>query len=397
MKNIVQLKSDLQKKNFDNLRVFLRADLNVPRFESVITDDFRLQAIAPTIDLLLQKGAKIILATHIGRPKEHERSLSTQILLPWFKQHGYDVVFAPTLEDALQKSTEDNNKIVLLENLRFFKGEKTNDPEFDHALEQLADVYVNDAFGVMHRTDASVVALPRLFPPDRCAIGLLVEQELASLNELKNDTKKPFVIIIGGAKIETKLPLIRSMIGVADTILLCPAIAFTFLKALGKSTGTSLVAEHLIPTAKEILRTAQQNGTEIIFPVDYQVAEQTFDGPVSISDSTEIPDDYMGMSIGPKTEKLFTEKIADAKKVFFNGAIGNPKKLETLKGMETLLKAMGKADAFSVVAGGDSVAMTLLLGLNLQMDRCLTGGGAALAYLAGQELPGLKPFINEEN
>jgi len=397
MKKTKPIKSAIHDQIFDNRRVFLRADLNVPISDKVITNDYRLQAILPTIDLLQQKGAKIILATHIGRPTGHNPELSTELLVPWFKKQGYDIVFAPTMEDAFKKSTEENKTIVLLENLRFFESEKTNNnPEFVEELERLADYYVNDAFGVMHRNDASVAALPRLFGPDQRSIGLLIEQELDTLQKIKEGTEKPFVLIIGGSKIKTKLPLIQEMIGTADSILLCPAIVFTLLKAMDKPVGNSLIDESLIHQGKEILRLAEKSKTELLFPIDYQVSKNNFDGPVSTIESTKIPDGYMGMSIGPKTEELFAQKVNTAKTIFFNGAIGNPERVETLGGMEKLLTAIGKSKAFSVVAGGDSVAMTQMFGLNLKMDRCLTGGGAALTFLANKPMPGLEPFIKQE-
>jgi len=396
MEKMKRMKSAIHEHIFDNRRVFLRADLNVPITNKVITNDYRLQAILPTIDLLLQKGAKIILATHIGRPKAHDPNFSTELLIPWFKKHGYDIEHVPTMDEAHKKSIEDNDTIVLIENLRFFPGEKTGDPEFVEELERLGDYYVNDAFGVMHRKDASVASLPLLFGPDRRSVGLLVEQELDTLQKIKEGAEQPFVLIIGGSKLKTKLPLVQEMLGTAQTILLCPAVVFTILKAMGKEVGESLVDDTLLPLCREIVRSAHHNKTELIFPVDYQVAEKNFEGPVSTLDEPDIPGGYMGMSIGPRTEKLFADKVNSAKTVFFNGAIGNPERIETLSGMEKLITAMGKSKAFSVVAGGDSVAMTEMFGLNLQMDRCLTGGGAALTFLANKPMPGLEPFLKQE-
>jgi len=389
----MNITSSLHSTDFDNTRVFLRADLNVPIIDKTITNDFRLQALLPTIDLLLQKGAKIVLGTHIGRPKDFNASLSTEILVPWFEKHGYKIEFEPGLERAQQKSLENQDTILLLENLRFFPGERKHDPAYVEDLERLADYYINDAFGVMHRNDCSVTDLPRLFAPDRCSIGLLVEQELQILNQLLDAPKKPFILIIGGAKISSKLPLLRSLIKKVDNFLLCPAIVFTFLKALKKPVGNSLVDDNLLHESKKFLDEAKE---KILFPVDYQIAQETFDGPISFVESTEIPDGSVGVSIGPKTENLFAEKIANAETIFFNGAIGNMHNAETLRGTQALLTAMGKSKALTVVAGGESVALTQLFGLNMQMDYCSTGGGATLAYLAGEDLPGLETFIKEK-
>jgi len=376
-------------------RVLLRADLNLPMKHGTFTDDFRLRALLPTLDNL-QKEKKIILVTHLGRPKQKNESFSTKQLIPLLQKYGYSVEFEDNLEKAYKKSFSNPETILLLENLRFFPGEQNGDPIFAEKLARLGDTYINDAFGVIHRTDCSIIEVPKLFSTEKRSIGPLVEKELTALKQLKNSPQKPFLLILGGAKLKTKIPLIKEFIGKADTIILCPALVFSFLKALGKPVGKSLVDDSLLLECKKIVEQTQKTNTEILFPVDYQIAHKTFDGPTSLIDSIEIPSDAVGISIGKKTEKLFAQNIAHAKTIFFNGAFGNPKKEKTLVGLRSVLSAMSQSNEFTVIGGGDTVALAEQFGLSDKFSFCSTGGGATLAYLADEKLPALDLLLKHQ-
>ena len=257
-------------------RVFLRADLNVPLRNLNFATDYRLRAILPTIDLIQKKGGKIILATHIGQPKIPTLALSTQKLLPWFKEHGYTIEFEAELTRAHTKSYEDTKTIVLLENLRFFPGEKERDPHFAAQLAQLGDYYVNDAFAVLHRNDASITLTPELFASEQRTIGLLIEREVAMLNKLINSPPQPFVVACGGGKVQDKIPLLFALLPKIQTLLVCPAIVFTFLKMQGHPIGASLVDAASFALCAELLEKARELNVKILFPVDYVVAQHTF-------------------------------------------------------------------------------------------------------------------------
>lgn len=388
------LRSSLPTLDIQDQRVFLRADLNIPLPKGVIIHDYRLQALLPTIDLIMHKGGKIILATHIGRPKNYEAHLSTYHLVSWFCKRGYEIDFAENPDQAVIKSNEKNNAIVLLENLRFFYGEQHQDTKFAQALAASADFYVNDAFGTVHRKDTSITILPLLFPPEKRTIGLLIQKELHGLNPLYENPKRPFVTLIGGAKIETKLPLVENLLLHTDTICLCPAIVFTFLKALGKPVGKSLVDEKQLNNARQIISQAHHLKKELLFPLDYQIAQKTFDGPLFYENADSFPADGIGISIGPKTIELWSKKIMSAQTIFFNGLMGFSEKSETLDGMQAIFQAMAGSDGYSVLAGGDTVATAQALGFQEKIDVLSTGGGATLAYLAGETMPGLEPFFH---
>ena len=389
----ISLRSTLAAQDFNNKRVLLRVDMNVPLENGVILNDYRLQAILPTIDLIQEKNGKVILASHIGRPKGADSNLSTKNLLPWFQERGYTMDFEPDLEEAPRYSFENSDTILLLENLRFFPGEKTYDEIFAKQLADCADYYVQDAFAVLHRSDTSVTLTPHLFEKDHRLIGPLVEKELVHLNKLIADPKKPFVLIIGGGKITSKLPLLLNMLDLVDTILLCPAAVFTPLKSLGKPVGKSLVDDKKLNECKELLSEAEKKNVTIMFPVDYQVADQTIDGPLSIVDADAFSENAVGVSIGPKTAELFAQEIKSAGTIFYNGAMGFHHRPDTLEGMRSVFQAMQASNAYTVVGGGDSITTAQRLGFGDAFSFCSTGGGATLTYLSGHELPGLSPFV----
>lgn len=389
----MSITSALRSWHCAHQRIFLRADLNVPIHHGVIRNDQRLCAIQDTLDYLIDHQATVLLATHLGRPKDHEDELSTKHLMPWFEKKGYRIRWSSTFDDAAQMlASASPGSIVLLENLRFFKGELDASAAFAQHLAQLASFYVNDAFGTLHRNDTSITLLPELFASKKRTIGFLVEKELALLDTFLQKPAHPVLLILGGDKIATKLPLIKNLLPITDHIMLCPAIVFTFLKALDRPVGKSLVDDEVMQTALATLHQAPQENCMIHFPLDYQIAHQTIDGPLSIIKADQFPQDGVGISIGPATIAQWRPLIATSGTTFFNGAIGFAHRPETLKGMRGLLSAMAEGSGTSYVTGGDSIAMVKQLAIT-GIKHTITGGGSALAYLSSEELPGLKPFI----
>lgn len=382
--------SRINSFDLNDKQVFLRADLNVPILNGKIAQDYRLKAIKPTLDLLLNKNCRIILGTHIDRPQVYQKDLSTELLMPWFINQGYNIVFQADINLASQVIKELPVKtILLLDNLRFFEGEQGHSKEFALQLYNLAQYYVNDAFADLHRSDTSITLLPELFDYDHKSIGLLIEKELQNLNYLNNHPDKPFVLIIGGGKVKDKLPLLKVLITKVNTILVCPAIAFTFLKAMGKPVGKSLVEDSLLNQSREILDLAKANATRILFPVDYQVAINSLQGRLEYIKSSEFPDNGIGIAIGPETISIYSQEIFNAKTIFLNGFMGFFNRPETCQAFYALLQSVAQSQAYSVIGGGESVAAVYQCGLNEAIDFCSTGGGAVLDYLSGKPLPGL--------
>ncbi len=391
------LHSQLPTYNLKNQRVLVRADLNVPLENGIILDDYRLQSIRPTLDLILQHQGKIILMTHIGRPKQPTKQLSTQNLVSWFEKHGYDIEFAPTLEDASRKVAAKTASIILLENLRFFPGEKVQDVHFAQQIAALGDFYVNDAFATMHRSDSSITLVPNYFEIDKKTIGLLVEKEIAMLNKLLAAPKKGFVLIIGGGKVADKLPLLANLLDKVETILLCPALVFTFLKALGKPVGKSLVDDTSLQLCNQLLEKAQQKGTKLVFPVDYQMATDLITGPLEIVESDQFPPNGIGMSLGPQSIEIFSQYIQNAQTIFYNAAMGFFSRPQTIQAAETLLTTIAKNKGLTIIGGGESVALAQKMALEHKVTYLSTGGGATLTYLSGKELPGLLALTHTTN
>ena len=378
----------LENINLSNKNVFLRADLNVPINNGIITNDFKLKAACPTIDLLLKKNAHIVLATHLGRPQKQDADFSTKHLIGWFEEHGYNIIFAKSPQKALQKQINQSGKIILLENLRFFPGEQAQSKAFAQELYVLGSVYVNDAFGALHRNDTSLTLLPALYQSNVKTIGLLVQKELTHLAQLVDNPKKPFVIILGGKKIKTKLPFLETMLQKTDTILLCPALVFTLLAAQKKSIGQSLIDTTMIEKATKLL--SQPNAKNIILPKDFQIIFESITGPVAYTQNQNIPADAIGTAIGPKSIALFIDFIKNAKTLFFNGPMGFEENPKTMLATYELLNAIGNSNAYSVIGGGDSIAAALHCKAADKVNFLSTGGGSTLAFIAGQKLPGLE-------
>ncbi len=383
------IKTSLKDFDVEGKNVLLRADLNIPFHDGKILSDHRLQAIIPTIDFLLKKGAHIILITHRGRPEQPSSSLSTEQLIPWFEKHGYNFTFAPTIKRA-QALIKNNHSLILIENLRFFPGEKKHDKEFAQELAALGDFYVNDAFASLHRNDASISLIPKYFPPERRTVGFLVQQELDKLDSLIHSPEKPFALLIGGNKIETKLPLIQNLIDKIDMLFLCPAIVFTFLKALKEPFGKSLTNDKYLDQCNSILDLAQSNNIKIHFPIDYQIAMNNFQGPLSYVPANELPDNAVGINIGPQTVELFAREFKNAKTILYNGLMGDIARPETVDSTCALYNEISQTKANTIIAGGDSVAAAELCNVIDKIDWCSTGGGSVIEYLSGKPLPGIK-------
>ena len=378
----------------ENKRIFVRADLNVPLANGIITNDFRLTSACATIDYILNHRGSIVLATHIGRPKNKEPELSTKILIPWFEQRGYSILF---VQDIATIATLPiiAKQIILIENLRFFPEEKNGDPFFAKQLARTAYYYINDAFGVIQRSDCSVALLPYEFPQERRSIGLLMEKELQALTILRDNPARPFVAILGGGKIEDKIPLIASLVNKVDTLLLCPALCFSFLKVLAKPVGQSLVNDTMLTLCKKIILEAENTNTRYMFPVDYQIAYDSIDGPLAVVSADAFPENAVGISIGPKTVALFAAEIKQAKTVFLNCAMGFENRPETRQSTKNIINAMAQSSANTIIAGGDSVDIALDTPHYQSIDHLSTGGGAALAYLSDTLLPGLAAFAEQ--
>lgn len=387
------MKSNLAHLNVQNKTVLLRFDGNVPIDRGTILNDQRLLATLPTIHMLLDKGATIILLTHIGRPQHKDLSLSTRQLVSWFDDYGIHVAFAQNPADVMQKKSE-GSRIILMENLRFFPGEKAEDQTFADELAALGDFYVNDAFGSLARSDTSLTLLPKKFDASHKTIGLLIEHELTMLDVLKKNIQKPCVLAIGGNKMSDKIPFINQAMPHLNTILIGPALVFTFLKAEGKPIGNSLVDNDAINMCKEILMHAEEHGVTVSYPLDYVIAEGSFDGPLDLTTNDIIPTGEVGMSIGPKTALAWSKTIMQAKSVIMNGLMGSLTRAESLIYTKEIFNALAQTDAVSILAGGDSVAAAYYFDVAKDIDYLSTGGSATLYYLHNIPLPALDALKN---
>ena len=396
------IQSSLGSWQLYNKTVFLRADLNVPLVNGHIASDFRLKALLPTLNILVTKGARIVLATHLGRPKRVNTLLSTQLLLPWFVEHGYRVCFAPTIERAHELLDHAQpGEIIVLENMRFFPQEQTPDIQFARQLAALACYYVTDAFGVLHRTDTSVALMPQLYTRDCKTIGLLVEKELSVLARLKHNPPRPFAFVLGGGKIKDKIPLLAALLvlNTLDTVLLCPAVSFTFLKVLGCPTGNSLVEESMLEQAQYILTTALNRGIKLLLPLDYLITSEasslsrSLKPPFVLTPAHALGPHNSGVSFGPETLRLYRPYLEQASTIFINGASCIAEYPSSCPYFYALLQAAADSPAWSIVAGGDSVAGVYALGIEKSISFCSTGGGATLTYLSDKLLPGLESIL----
>jgi phosphoglycerate kinase len=378
------------KIDFSGKRVLVRVDFNVPLDDGKVSDDERVRAALPTLKLLIEKGAKLILCSHLGRPKGKDASQSLLPVAAVLQQHlGTDVIFADDcIGDGVRKMAADMQpgQVLLLENLRFHAGEEKNDEGFAKLLAQNADVYVNDAFGAAHRAHASTAGVVP-FVKETCG-GLLLKREAETLYGLMRAPRKPFVAILGGAKVSDKMGVITKLLHKVDTLVIGGAMAYTFLRVRGESVGKSRVEAERLENAKAILDQAQKHAVNVILPVDHVVAPE-FKETAKATLVDTIPDDQMALDIGPKSRALISQSMKGAGTVFWNGPMGVFEWEAFAAGTMDVCTMVAQCGAYTVVGGGDSVAALNQSGLHAKISHVSTGGGASLELLEGQKLPGL--------
>ena len=381
-------------------RVLVRCDFNVPMQDGKITDDIRITSALATIQYLLDHGAKVILMSHMGRPKGEAKMEYT--LKPVADRLAElldrDVIFISVPEVVNQQIVETANglqegQVMLLENVRFHNEETKNDPAFSKELASLADVYVNDAFGTAHRAHASTAGCADYLP---AYCGYLIEKEVSVMGKALEDPERPFVAILGGAKVKDKIGVITNLLEKVDTLIIGGGMAFTFLKAKGYGIGDSLLDEENVSFAKDLMDKAEAKGVKLLIPVDTVVAKEfAADAENKVVPANEIPDGWQGLDIGPKTRELFGEAIKGAKTVVWNGPMGVFEFEAFANGTKAVAKAMAESEATTIIGGGDSAAAVKQLGYADKMTHISTGGGASLEFLEGLELPGIACIPNK--
>ena len=393
-------KKTVRDADVDGKRVLVRVDFNVPLQDGVVTDDTRVRAAIPTIKYLKEHNAAIILMSHLGRPKGDgpEPALSLKPAADKLAElTGYDVKF---VDDTYGEKAEAAVKalkpgeILVLENVRFLKAEKKNDPEVAKKLASYGDIFVLDAFGTAHRAQGSVVG-PAAYIP--AYAGFLLEKEVDTLTSIFAEPERPFVAIVGGSKVSSKIGVLDHLIDSADTLIIGGGMAYTFFLAKGYTVGTSLKEEDWVERAGEMLKKAEAKGVKILLPVDNVVAPEFKDEPGTVVDSDKIPDDQMGMDIGPKTEALYAEAIKGAKTVFWNGPTGVFEFDNFQHGTKAVAEAVAEVKAAggtSIIGGGDSVAAINKFGLADKMSWISTGGGASMKLVEGKALPGVEALLD---
>lgn len=390
----------LNKKSIDDIqvkgkRVLVRCDFNVPLIEGKITDENRLVAALPTIKKLMADGGKIILCSHLGKPKGEavpELSLAP-VAVRLSELLGKEVVFAADKEVVGEEAKKavaamKDGDVVLLENTRYRAEETKNGEAFSKDLASLCDVFVNDAFGTAHRAHCSNVGVTQFV--DTAVVGYLMQKEIDFLGNAVNNPERPFVAVLGGAKVSSKIPVIENLLDKVDTLIIGGGMAYTFAKAKGGSVGKSLLEEDYCEYALNMIRKAKEKGVNLLLPLDNVIADDfSNDANIQIVKEGEIPEGWEGLDIGPMTIKSFCDAVQDAKTVVWNGPMGCFEMPNFAKGTEAVAKALAQTDATTIIGGGDSAAAVNQLGYGDKMTHISTGGGASLEFLEGKELPGV--------
>lgn len=396
----------LNKKSVEDLdvkgkRVLVRCDFNVPLKDGEITNDKRIVAALPTIKYLMEQGAKVILCSHLGRPKgEYKPEFSLAPVAKRLSEYlGVDVPLAEdenVVGENAKKMAADlqDGQVMLLENVRYRAEETKNEENFSKELASLADLFVNDAFGTAHRAHCSTTGVASYLP---AACGYLIQKEIQFMGGALADPKRPLVAILGGAKVSDKIGVISNLIDKCDTIIIGGGMAYTFMKYLGHNIGTSLLEADWVDKAGEMMQTAKDKGVKFLIPVDNRCGkEYKEDTEVLVCKSDDIPDGWMGLDIGPKTEKLFADAIDGAGTVIWNGPMGVSEWDHFASGTIAVAKAIADSGAISIIGGGDSVAAVTKLGFADKMSHISTGGGASLEFLEGKELPGIAALQDKD-
>ncbi|EPY2272384.1 phosphoglycerate kinase [Clostridium sporogenes] len=388
-------KKSIEDIDVKGKKVLVRCDFNVPLNEGKITDENRLVGALPTIKYLMEKGAKIILCSHMGKPKgEPKKELS---LLPVAKRLSEmlnkEVIFADddnVVGENAKKAVKDmkDGDIVLLQNTRYRKEETKNEEVFSKELASLADLFVNDAFGTAHRAHCSTVGVTNYLQEAAC--GYLIQKELKFLGNAVEKPERPFVAILGGAKVSDKINVINNLLDKVDTLIIGGGMGYTFLKSQGYTVGDSLLEEDKVEYAKEMINKAKEKGVNLLLPVDITIADRfDKDAKPIITEDQNVGEGYMGLDIGPKTAKMYSDAIKSAKTVIWNGPMGVFEFKNFANGTIEVAKAMADSDAVTIIGGGDSAAAVNILGFGDKMTHISTGGGASLEFLEGKELPGI--------
>ena len=388
------MKKTVRDMNWTGKTAVVRCDFNVPMKDGVITDDTRIVASLPTIEYLKEQGARVVLMSHMGRPKgepkpEYSLKPVAEKLSSYLHAEVAFIASDAVVDDSVRASVQKlgTGEIALLQNVRYRNEETKNDPDFAKDLADLGDVFVQDAFGTAHRAHASTTGIASYIP---AVSGFLIEKELKFLGQAVNDPERPFAAVMGGAKVGDKIPVITNLLNKVDILIIGGGMAYTFWKAQGYSIGTSLLDEEGLKLVPEILKKAEENGVQLLLPVDTVAADQfSEDSPYSTYDADKLPDDRMGLDIGPKTIETFTEALKKAKTVVWNGPMGVFEMKPFAIGTKAIAACLADSDAITIIGGGDSAAAVQQFGYGDKMTHISTGGGASLEFLEGKVLPGI--------